>query len=141
MGIVGLCHRNSEIQKLDRHILGAELEFGRKAAAFDLWNEAIFRWEKVVQSDPDNQDAINNLAVAYESVGNYERARDLYQHALEMDEDNKSIRQNYKRFLNFYKKHQRQIKREEARKNREANDEADEDTSADADDEEGEDES
>ncbi len=105
-------------KKLNRSILGAELEFGRRAAEFDLWNEAIFRWEKVVLVDPDNSDAVNNLAVAYESVGNYDRARDLYQNALELDEDNSSIRQNYKRFLNFYKKHQRQINRERAKKER-----------------------
>lgn len=118
-GVLWACGTSGpKTKKLDRDILGAELEFGRRAADFDLWNEAIFRWEKVVTSDPENHEAINNLAVAYESVGNYEKARDLYQNALELDEDNRAIRQNYKRFLNFYKKHQRQIKREKARKER-----------------------
>ena len=32
--------------------------------------------------------------------------------ALRLDEDSPSIRKNYKRFLNFYKRHQRQIKRD-----------------------------
>ena len=98
--------------KLNREILGEELEFGRRAAQFDLWNEAIFRWEKVVNQDPDNSKAINNLAVAYESVGNYEKAQELYKKALELNEDSTEIRKNYKRFLNFYKKHQKQIERE-----------------------------
>ncbi|MCB1049974.1 MAG: tetratricopeptide repeat protein [Acidobacteria bacterium] len=98
--------------KLNREILGEELEFGRQAAKYDLWNEAIFRWEKVVSQDPDNSKAINNLAVAYESVGNYDKAHELYRKALELNEDSTEIRKNYKRFLNFYKKHQKQIERE-----------------------------
>jgi len=104
--------------KLNREILGEEMQFGRDAASFELWNEAIFRWEKVVHEDPEHVQAINNLAVAYESVGNYDKAKDLYKTALEIDEDSRAIRKNYKRFLNFYKKHQRQLQREEKQKQR-----------------------
>jgi len=110
--------------KLDREILGDELEFGRAAAKAELWNEAIFRWEKVLEEDPKNSKAINNLAVAYETVGNLDKAHDLYKSAVELNEDSPEIRRNYKRFLSFYKKHQRQLAREkrarEARKAREA---------------------
>jgi len=98
--------------KIDRKILGEELAFGRKAAEFGLWNEAIFRWEKVQQADPNNAQALNNLAVAYESVGNYDRAGELYQAALDLDEDSADIRKNLKRFKAFYKKHKRQLARE-----------------------------
>ncbi len=111
-------------KKLDREILGDELEFGRAAAKAQLWNEAIFRWEKVLEDDPDNPKAINNLAVAYETIGNLDKAHDLYKSAVELNEDSPEIRRNYKRFLSFYKKHQRQLAREkrarEARKAREA---------------------
>lgn len=99
--------------KLNRSLIGAEMEFGRRAAEFDLWREAIFRWEKVVQADPQNAAATNNLAIAYESVGDYERAKDLYEKARDLDEDSREIRKNYKRFVSFYKRHQRQIEREE----------------------------
>jgi Flp pilus assembly protein TadD len=98
--------------KLDRKILGDELAFGRKAAEFGLWNEAIFRWEKVQKADPNNAQALNNLAVAYESVGNYDRAGELYQAALDLNEDSADIRKNLKRFKAFYKKHKRQLARE-----------------------------
>lgn len=101
--------------KLDRELIGEQLEFGRKAAEYELWNEAIFRWNKVVEAEPDNADAANNLAVAYESVGDYEKARGFYEQALRLDEDSSAIRRNYKRFLNFYKRHQRQIKRDAER--------------------------
>jgi Tfp pilus assembly protein PilF len=93
-------------------LIDAKLEFGRRAAQFQLWNEAIFRWEQVLAADPENAKATNNLAVAFESVGHYERALDLYKKALELDEDSETIRKNYKRFMNFYKKHQRQIERQ-----------------------------
>ena len=99
-------------KKLDRKFLGDELQFGRDAAKFGLWNEAIFRWEKVVLQEPDNALAINNLAIAYEYVGNYEKARELYKTALDLDEDSQDIKRNYKRFLSFYKRHQRQLARE-----------------------------
>ncbi len=99
--------------KVERKILGNELAFGRKAAEFGLWNEAIFRWKKVVDNDPDNSDALNNLAVAYESVGNYERAGDLYQAALDLDEDSQAIRKNLKRFRSFYRKHRKQLERDQ----------------------------
>lgn len=98
--------------KLDRDLINAEMEFGKKAARYDLWREAIFRWEQVVEKDPNNSPAVNNLAVAYESVGDYEKARELYQTAIELDEDSASIRKNYRRFQSFYKRHQRQLERE-----------------------------
>ena len=108
-----------KVQKLDRKILGEELKFGRQAAKFELWNEAIFRWEKVIQEEPDNHQAMNNLAVAYETVGDYEKAKNLYETAIELREDSPDIRKNYKRFLSFYKKHLRQLARERAQKERE----------------------
>lgn len=109
-----------EKPKLDRELLGEELQFGREAAQFELWNEAIFRWEKVLHEAPQNVEALNNLAVAYESVGNYAKADELYKTALEIDEDSRAVRKNYKRFLNFYKKHQRQLKREERHRQEQA---------------------
>ena len=108
-------------RKLDRELIGEELAFGRDAAEFELWNEAIFRWEKVLEREPDNPRAVNNLAVAYETVGNFEKAADLYRRALDLQEDDPRIRRNYKRFLSFYKKHQRQLAREQrARERRQA---------------------
>ncbi len=107
--------------KLDRVLIGEELQFGRKAAEYDLWREAIFRWEKVRSADPDNSRATNNLAVAYESIGDYDQALDLYKRALELNEDSADIRKNYKRFLSFYKRHQRQLARERQRRGSEPN--------------------
>jgi len=102
--------------EFDRDLMGEEIEFGRKAAKYELWNEAIFRWEKVVKADAENVQAFNNLAVAYEAIGDFERARAHYEKALEIDEDVTALRNNYKRFLHFYKRHMRNQERLEKAK-------------------------
>ncbi|PIE03617.1 MAG: hypothetical protein CSA81_01395 [Acidobacteria bacterium] len=97
--------------EFDRELIGEEIEFGRKAARYELWNEAIFRWEKVVKAEGENVKALNNLAVAYEAIGDFESARQYYEKALDYDEDVTALRNNYKRFLHFYKKHMRNQER------------------------------
>jgi Tfp pilus assembly protein PilF len=44
----------------------------------------------------------NNLAVAYEATGQFEQAREAYQRALRMQPDNRELRRNYSRFVEFY---------------------------------------
>lgn len=121
--LIGCGSDTKKRPKLDRQLIGAEMEFGRKAAEFELWREAIFRWEKVVDRDPQNAAATNNLAIAYESIGDYEKAKDLYQKARDLDEDSREIRKNYKRFISFYKRHQRQLARERRAETRRAENE------------------
>jgi tetratricopeptide (TPR) repeat protein len=100
----GCASKKEASQDFDRELIDAELAFGRKAAQFELWQEAIFRWEKVRARDGANAKALNNLAVAYEAVGNYDQAKALYEEALDLDESLNPLRNNYKRFLNFYKR-------------------------------------
>lgn len=126
--------------KLDRKLIGEQLNFGKKAAEYELWREAIFRWEKVVEADPNNSQATNNLAVAYESIGDYEKARSMYQEALELDEDSRVIRDNYKRFLSFYKRHQRQLARDRAKRERQGGEEQPIEETVEPDDEDGQEE-
>lgn len=114
--LVAVCPTLAQAKKTkrkDRAILADQLDYGRQAAEFGLWNEAIFHWEKVVAADPTNARATNNLAVAYESVGAFEKAEALYRSALDLNEDNAEIRKNMKRFRSFYRKHKKQIAREQ----------------------------
>lgn len=76
----------------------SQLLFGIQAAGKDLWEEAIFRWKKVIKVDPDSAPAHNNLAVAYEKKGLFEEARKEYEIALNLNPDNKYIRSNYEQF-------------------------------------------
>jgi Tfp pilus assembly protein PilF len=73
----------------------AQVEFGIDVAQKGLWKEALYRWEKAVEIDPQYAAAYNNLAIAYEHEGMFEKARKAYDKALELDPKNVSIRQNY----------------------------------------------
>jgi Tfp pilus assembly protein PilF len=76
----------------------AQVQFGIDVAQKGLWKEALYRWEKAVELDPQYAAAYNNLAIAYEHEGMFEKARKAYDKALELDPKNVSIRQNFEFF-------------------------------------------
>jgi Tfp pilus assembly protein PilF len=76
----------------------AQVEFGIKVAQKGLWREAIYRWERAIAIDPSYAAAYNNLAVAYEHEGQFEKARKAYEKAAELDPNNAMVRQNYDLF-------------------------------------------
>ncbi len=86
-----------------RQFLDNQLLFGIQAAKQDLWDEAMFRWKKVVLSDQDSAAAHNNLAVAYEQKGLWEEAKNEYEIALKLGPRNAHIKANYQ---NFKKNHE-----------------------------------
>lgn len=75
-----------------------QVEFGVNVAQKGLWREAIYRWERAVEIDPTYAAAFNNLAIAYEHEGQFEKARKAYERATELDPNNAMIRQNYDLF-------------------------------------------
>ncbi len=80
-----------------------QMDFGVKAAKRGLWKEALFRWEKAVKLQPDNPRLLNNLAVAYETAGDLEKADATYRRALEADPSNRDIKQNFNLFTTYFK--------------------------------------
>ena len=56
------------------------------------------RWERVIEIDPENAQAHNNLGVAYESKRKFEAAQAEYKTAIELDPENKSYKKNYDKF-------------------------------------------
>ena len=76
----------------------AQVEFGVKVAQKGLWREAIYRWERATTIDPTYAAAFNNLAVAYEHEGQFEKARTAYEKATELEPNNAMLRQNYDLF-------------------------------------------
>jgi Flp pilus assembly protein TadD len=75
-----------------------QVTFGIAVAQRGLWREAIYRWEQAVKIDPTYAAAYNDLAIGYEHTGEFAKAREAYEKALELDPDNLQIRQNYDLF-------------------------------------------
>jgi Tfp pilus assembly protein PilF len=76
----------------------AEVDFGVNVAQRGLWREAIYRWEKAVELDPNYAAAFNDLAVAYEHEGDLAKAKDAYAGALNIEPNNIQIRHKYEIF-------------------------------------------
>lgn len=81
-----------------RSYKSSQIQFGIFAAQNDLWDEAIFRWKKAVQVNPESAAAHNNLAVAYEKKGLLEEAEKEYETALKLDPKNSYIKANLENF-------------------------------------------
>ncbi len=75
--------------------------FGVKMAQMNLWREAMFRFQRAVETSPNDAMAHSNLAVAYEANGDFEKARREYLEALKLDKGNQYIQKNYSRFVEF----------------------------------------
>jgi Tfp pilus assembly protein PilF len=75
-----------------------QVEFGIAVSQRGLWREAIYRWERATKIDPSYAAAYNNLAVAYEHEGEFDKARTAYEKAIELDPENALVKQNFELF-------------------------------------------
>ena len=75
-----------------------QMRFGIWAAERNLWDEAVYRWKRVLAASPDSVAAHNNLAVAYEKKGLVEEARREYETALKLAPENAKVKFNYAKF-------------------------------------------
>ncbi len=81
----------------------SQLSFGVEMAKRGLWSEALFRFKQADRQAPGDPRILNNLAVAYEALGNFEKALDYYQEAITADPSNRELKRNYSRFVEFYR--------------------------------------
>lgn len=88
-----------------------ELRFGVDMARRGLWTEARFRFERAVKLDPENARALNDLAVALEQHGEFDKARESYDKALQLKPKETYIQQNYDLFREADDKRNRKSKR------------------------------
>jgi hypothetical protein len=76
-------------------------QFGVRMARMNLWREAMFRFRRAAEIDPNDAMARNNLAVALEANGDFDGAAKEYREALRLDRSNQYIQKNYSRFVEF----------------------------------------
>jgi Flp pilus assembly protein TadD len=88
-----------------------ELGFGIDVARRGLWSEARFRFERAVALDPENAEALNDLAVALEQQGDFAKAREAFDRALKLKPGNLYIQQNYDLFREADDKRNRKNKK------------------------------
>ena len=90
------------VQAAPSDTMEAQLQFGIEMAKRGLWNEAVFRFSRVLRERPGDVRVLNNMAVAYEAIGEFELALEHYKKALEGDSANRELRRNYAQFVEFY---------------------------------------
>jgi Flp pilus assembly protein TadD len=84
-----------------------EKAYGSEMARKGFWREALFRYEKASREKPNDAQIQNNLAVAYESIGDTTRALAAYKRALALAPQDAMIKRNYARFAEYYTSVQR----------------------------------
>lgn len=97
---------------LDLRKPAAQDNFGVQMARMNLWREALFRFQRAVDINPQDAMARNNLAVAYEANGDFEKARKEYLEALKLDRSNQYIQKNYSRFVEFLSRNRKRQQKE-----------------------------
>jgi hypothetical protein len=80
----------------------SQLAFGVDMAKRGLWKEALFRFQQAEKLEPENPRIQSNLGVAAEAAGQFDKALEYYQKALRLAPNDKGIRTNYTRFVEFY---------------------------------------
>ena len=91
-----------EAGKGNKDAVESDIEFGIKMAQRGLWKEALFRFQQADLQSPNDGRVISNIAVAYEAVGEYDKALEAYKRALQANSSDRDLKQNYSRFLEFY---------------------------------------
>ena len=92
-------------QKSDKAEIARQIRFGAEMAKDGNWREALFRWQRALVLDPTNARLHNNLGVAYESLGDYDRADGEYRAALAAPDAPPEITENHELFLKFYSRY------------------------------------
>ena len=88
-----------------RSEIARQIRFGADMARQGNWHEAIFRWQRALASDPQNPRLLNNLAVAHESLGAYDKAAEEYRAAAALPDAPGEIARNQEPFEKFYKRY------------------------------------
>ena len=80
-----------------------EIAFAVSLAQKGLWKEAAFRFREILEKNPHNPRVWNNLAVAYEASGEFDKAHEAYMRAADLPGQFDELEMNRSSFEAFYK--------------------------------------
>lgn len=80
----------------------SQKSYGAQMARKGFWREALFRFQKAATIHPEDAEIQNDLAVAYESLGETAKALTAYKKAIELAPNDPKIKRNYARFAEYY---------------------------------------
>ena len=107
LAVAGCSSSSSSSSSAKDAVWKEQKSYGAKMARLGFWREALFRFEKAAERRPDDAEIQNNLAVAYESVGETSKALAAYKRAIELRPGDPKIKRNYARFAEYYTSVQR----------------------------------
>ena len=100
---------SSKSEKSDKAEVTRQIRFGAEMAKGGNWREAIFRWQRALSLDPSNARLHNNLGVAFESLGEYDKADAEYRAALAAPDAPHEVTENHELFLKFYSRYKESV--------------------------------
>jgi Tfp pilus assembly protein PilF len=80
-----------------RHVV-SDFDFANRMVREGLWKEAAYRYQKAFAAGKNSAALHNNLAVAYENLGQLDEAETEYQKAMQLAPNDSRIKDNYKQF-------------------------------------------
>ena len=84
-------HRASTFTTDPLDVAHIELHLGEIATEREQYEEALQHYQRVVELKPDDADALTNLAIAYEKLGDLEEAEANYRHAIKLRPDDPDL--------------------------------------------------
>ena len=101
LALLFACPGMVEGQQSSEKAAASEAKRGYEAARRGYWQEANVRYESANRLRPNDPKILSNLAVSFEVIGDYDKARAAYERALDLAQNQRNIKRNFDLFEDF----------------------------------------